>query len=269
MFRAPRTRRRSATRTGPGSALRATPWSRRSRGRVSCSTWPGATSWSSRGRRNICRRCATADRDHSAGGHRTPSFLGTPAGPGQRERLPRLWRHRRSAHSEDQPVSRDLVSGAMDADWEREAAAAGDGEIRVALLRLGLVLGHDGGAFPVLAPAVRQRRTRRARHRTAMDAVGARRRRRAPPCRHRRGRRLPGPGQPRRSPACSTRRVRPSARRRHWGWRVHEGPGRTGPGHARRRRRTAPREPAHVSRSRAQPWLPLPFHTTSPRRSKT
>jgi uncharacterized protein len=51
---------------------------------------------------------------------------------------------------EDQPVSRDLVSGAMDADWEREAALGDEGQIRVALLRLGLVLGHDGGAFPVL-----------------------------------------------------------------------------------------------------------------------
>lgn len=52
--------------------------------------------------------------------------------------------------SEDRPVSRDLVSGAMDDDWEREANAADDGTTRVALLRLGLVLGHDGGAFPVL-----------------------------------------------------------------------------------------------------------------------
>lgn len=52
--------------------------------------------------------------------------------------------------AEDRPVSRELVSGAMDDDWERAANAADDGGIRVALLRLGLVLGHDGGAFPVL-----------------------------------------------------------------------------------------------------------------------
>ena len=68
-----------------------------------------------------------------------------------------------------------------------------------------------------------------------------------PSRRHRRGRRFPGPGQPRRSPTRSTHRVRPRARRRHWDRRVHKRPRRTGPGHARRRRRAAPREPAHVS----------------------
>lgn len=52
--------------------------------------------------------------------------------------------------AEDQPTSRELVSGAMDADWEQAAGAGDDEEIRVVLLRLGLVLGHDGGAFPVL-----------------------------------------------------------------------------------------------------------------------
>jgi hypothetical protein len=52
--------------------------------------------------------------------------------------------------TEDRPTSRDLVAGAMDDDWEHEAQAASDGTTRVALLRLGLVLGHDGGAFPVL-----------------------------------------------------------------------------------------------------------------------
>lgn len=53
------------------------------------------------------------------------------------------------AVDEGHPASRELVVGAIDADWEdaaRLAAASG----RVALARIGIVLGADGGAFPVL-----------------------------------------------------------------------------------------------------------------------
>ncbi len=50
---------------------------------------------------------------------------------------------------ENAPVSRDLVLGAVDADWEAAAAPAADGA-RLAVLRIGLTLGADGGAFPVL-----------------------------------------------------------------------------------------------------------------------
>lgn len=51
---------------------------------------------------------------------------------------------------DDAPVSRGLVSGAMDADWEDAAAPAGETGARLVLLRIGLTLGNDGGAFPVL-----------------------------------------------------------------------------------------------------------------------
>jgi uncharacterized protein (TIGR01777 family) len=52
--------------------------------------------------------------------------------------------------AEDAPVRRDLVLGAVDADWEEAAAGIEGSGVRVALLRLGLTLGADGGAFPVL-----------------------------------------------------------------------------------------------------------------------
>ena len=52
--------------------------------------------------------------------------------------------------TEDAPESRDLVAGAMDVDWEGAARAAASSGVRLVLLRLGLVLGHDGGAFPTL-----------------------------------------------------------------------------------------------------------------------
>jgi uncharacterized protein (TIGR01777 family) len=52
--------------------------------------------------------------------------------------------------SEDAPVSRDLVLGAVDADWEEAAAPAERAGARLAVLRIGLTLGPDGGAFPVL-----------------------------------------------------------------------------------------------------------------------
>lgn len=47
------------------------------------------------------------------------------------------------------PASRGLVVGAIDADWE-DVARAGATSGRVALARIGLVLGDDGGAFPML-----------------------------------------------------------------------------------------------------------------------
>lgn len=52
--------------------------------------------------------------------------------------------------TEDAAVSRELVLGAVDADWEEAAAPAGRTGARLAVLRIGLVLGADGGAFPVL-----------------------------------------------------------------------------------------------------------------------
>ena len=52
--------------------------------------------------------------------------------------------------TEQHTISRALISGAMDADWEDTARAAAADGVRVVLLRLGLVLGHNGGAFPVL-----------------------------------------------------------------------------------------------------------------------
>ncbi|WP_018332599.1 TIGR01777 family oxidoreductase [Actinomycetospora chiangmaiensis] len=50
---------------------------------------------------------------------------------------------------ETHPASRDLVVGAIDADWE-EAAQPATRSGRLALARIGIVLGEDGGAFPVL-----------------------------------------------------------------------------------------------------------------------
>jgi uncharacterized protein len=47
-------------------------------------------------------------------------------------------------------TSRDLAMGTIDADWEFAARPAADFGVRLVLLRLGLVLGADGGAFPVL-----------------------------------------------------------------------------------------------------------------------
>jgi uncharacterized protein (TIGR01777 family) len=51
---------------------------------------------------------------------------------------------------DDMPASRELVLGAVDADWEEAAAPAGVAGARLAVLRIGLTLGADGGAFPVL-----------------------------------------------------------------------------------------------------------------------
>ena len=50
---------------------------------------------------------------------------------------------------EGHPASRELVVGAIDADWEDVAERAGTSG-RVALARIGIVLGADGGAFPML-----------------------------------------------------------------------------------------------------------------------
>jgi uncharacterized protein (TIGR01777 family) len=49
---------------------------------------------------------------------------------------------------DDLPARRELVLG--DAEWETVAARAAGGPARVAIMRIGLVLGADGGAFPVL-----------------------------------------------------------------------------------------------------------------------
>jgi uncharacterized protein (TIGR01777 family) len=51
---------------------------------------------------------------------------------------------------DDRPASRELVAGDIDAEWETVAARAAGGPARVAIMRIGLVLGADGGAFPVL-----------------------------------------------------------------------------------------------------------------------
>lgn len=52
--------------------------------------------------------------------------------------------------TEDAPLSRDLVSGAMDADWEAATGAAASDGVRRVLVRIALTLGDDGGAFPLL-----------------------------------------------------------------------------------------------------------------------
>jgi uncharacterized protein (TIGR01777 family) len=52
--------------------------------------------------------------------------------------------------ADDAPVSRSLVAGAMDADWEEAAVPAAAAGARLVLLRLALTLGNDGGAFPVI-----------------------------------------------------------------------------------------------------------------------
>jgi uncharacterized protein (TIGR01777 family) len=48
------------------------------------------------------------------------------------------------------PASHELVLGDIDAEWEAVAARAAGGPARVAIMRIGLVLGADGGGFPVL-----------------------------------------------------------------------------------------------------------------------
>jgi uncharacterized protein len=50
---------------------------------------------------------------------------------------------------EGHPASRELVVGAIDAEWE-DVAERAKASGRVALARIGIVLGADGGAFPVL-----------------------------------------------------------------------------------------------------------------------
>jgi uncharacterized protein (TIGR01777 family) len=52
--------------------------------------------------------------------------------------------------TEDAPVARDKVIDAVDAEWEDAAAPALDCGCRLVVLRTGLTLGNDGGAFPVL-----------------------------------------------------------------------------------------------------------------------
>jgi uncharacterized protein (TIGR01777 family) len=52
--------------------------------------------------------------------------------------------------AEDAPVSRSRIIDAVDAEWEDAAAPARDAGCRLVVLRTGLVLGNDGGAFPVL-----------------------------------------------------------------------------------------------------------------------
>lgn len=52
--------------------------------------------------------------------------------------------------TEDAPVARDKVIDAVDAEWEDAAAPARECGCRLVVLRTGLTLGNDGGAFPVL-----------------------------------------------------------------------------------------------------------------------
>jgi uncharacterized protein (TIGR01777 family) len=52
--------------------------------------------------------------------------------------------------AEDAAVSRSGVIDALDAEWEDAAGPARTAGCRVAVLRTGLALGNDGGAFPVL-----------------------------------------------------------------------------------------------------------------------
>ena len=52
--------------------------------------------------------------------------------------------------TEDSPISQGRVLDAVDAEWEEAAAPARDSGCRLAILRIGLTLGADGGAFPVL-----------------------------------------------------------------------------------------------------------------------
>jgi uncharacterized protein (TIGR01777 family) len=52
--------------------------------------------------------------------------------------------------TEEAPVSRSRVIDALDAAWEDAAAPARQSGCRLAVLRTGLTLGNDGGAFPVL-----------------------------------------------------------------------------------------------------------------------
>ena len=52
--------------------------------------------------------------------------------------------------TEDAPVARVEVIDAVDAEWEDAAAPATDCGCRLVILRTGLTLGNDGGAFPVL-----------------------------------------------------------------------------------------------------------------------
>lgn len=52
--------------------------------------------------------------------------------------------------AEEHPVSRDAFLYALDADWEDAARAAEALGARLALVRIGLAFGADGGAFPVL-----------------------------------------------------------------------------------------------------------------------
>ncbi len=52
--------------------------------------------------------------------------------------------------TEEQPISRSSFLYALDADWEDAARTAELFGARVAVVRIGLVFGADGGAFPVL-----------------------------------------------------------------------------------------------------------------------
>lgn len=52
--------------------------------------------------------------------------------------------------AEDTPVEREDVIDVVDALWEDAAMPAADAGCRLVILRTGLVLGNDGGAFPVL-----------------------------------------------------------------------------------------------------------------------
>lgn len=55
---------------------------------------------------------------------------------------------------ESTPPGDDFLAGVC-RDWEQAAAAACPAEVRPVVLRLGMVLGRDGGAFPLLARLAR------------------------------------------------------------------------------------------------------------------
>jgi uncharacterized protein (TIGR01777 family) len=52
--------------------------------------------------------------------------------------------------TEDDDFGRELVLGDMEVDWEAAASPVAEAGVRLVILRLGVVLGPDAGAFPML-----------------------------------------------------------------------------------------------------------------------
>jgi uncharacterized protein len=90
-------------------------------------------------RLDLTRRIVDALRTSSAATPRLVSASGYPVVGDTGDRIV----------TEDQPPSRDLVMGAIDADWEEIALSAAP-PIAVTVLRIGIVLGSDGGALSAL-----------------------------------------------------------------------------------------------------------------------